>query len=337
MTSYERKMLCSQTVHAQAPGKAILLGEHIVLYGHPAIALGLPDITLQVSLFANGDRYAHWHEAWSLTERGQVVQPSGDHCRQLTQAWAKALEVCGGESLDVYVPQSLVVNSLIPMGAGMGASAALSTALVRLASSVLKRPFQGVSSLSAAANAVDHVFHGTASGLDTAACSAEGLILFSKEKPLQNVVSVRPFWVVLVDSGVKSKTKDMVAQVAALRNAQANGGGGKPAMGVDAIMADLAHEVGRCVGFFAEGALKEVGLSLQKAQQCLGALGVSTPLLQDLCNDLCQCGALGAKVTGSGGGGLVLGLFDQDPVPFIKKSSDKIRSRQIYITKVGAS
>jgi hydroxymethylglutaryl-CoA reductase len=64
-------------------------------------------------------------------------------------------------------------------------------------------------------------------------------------------------------------------------------------------------------GALQEGRLAEVGELMNINQGYLSALGVSTPELERLCTIARDEGALGAKLTGAGGGGAVIALVDE--------------------------
>ena len=67
-----------------------------------------------------------------------------------------------------------------------------------------------------------------------------------------------------------------------------------------------------------DGALGAVGELMDLNQGYLNALGVSTPAIEALCAIARERGALGAKLSGAGGGGAVVALVDDDPTPVVR-------------------
>ncbi len=63
---------------------------------------------------------------------------------------------------------------------------------------------------------------------------------------------------------------------------------------------------------FARGDAAALGSAMDRAHQLLGGLGVSTPLLDALCDVARKLGAYGAKLTGAGGGGAVIALAPKE-------------------------
>lgn len=297
--------LSRQTITASAPGKVILLGEHSVLYGHCALAVALPDVALSVELCAPGDAPLpdSWEEAWDV--RGESDAPMAlegslgtmlARCLQLVPhllRWEKPLSH--------FSPQTIRVRSKIPFGAGMGASAALSVALLRLFSSLQPSHFGSFAEQAEAANGLDSVFHGGASGVDVSTIVHGGVLQFQKGSEFRTIGVGAPFWLVVVDSGTRSRTIEMVEKVRLLwANHPTETEGHLVRLG------DLAR---RASGHLADGNLVSLGDLLGEAHGELRLLGLSSPELECVVEDLRRVGALGAKLTGAGGGGMALGLF----------------------------
>lgn len=74
------------------------------------------------------------------------------------------------------------------------------------------------------------------------------------------------------------------------------------------------QEIGNLVGegetALERGDLAQLGQAMDANHEALAMLGVSTAALDNLCQTLRGLGAMGAKLTGSGGGGCALALFD---------------------------
>src|SRR5262249_38790956 len=145
---------------ASAPGKVILLGEHSVVFGVPAIA-GAIDRRLEVRI--------------RLDVSAFVPSSSDPKLQRAVEVAARDLEV---DPAHLHVE----VASDIPPSSGPGSSAALSLALVRAMT-----PFGGRilsdEEIRVRASRVEDVFHGTASGVDVAASASGGVVWFERSNP----------------------------------------------------------------------------------------------------------------------------------------------------------
>nr|WP_225937481.1 mevalonate kinase [Myxococcus sp. RHSTA-1-4] len=274
-----------------------MLGEHSVVYGHPALAGPLSQ-----GVTARG----------VPAKRCQLVLPStlNRHQRaQLTAAFARAAKVTGEPPLKVSLDADL------PLAVGLGSSAALSVACSRL---LLKAAGKAPTAKETARVAweMEQEFHGTPSGVDHTTSVEERLVLY-RRKPGTAVGKGRvlacpkPLSVVVALAGERSPTK---ATVGALRERQARW---------PERYQRLFKEIGRVASEGAKaveaGDLAALGDAMNVNQGLLAALGLSSPPLEEMVYRLRGLGALGAKLTGAGGdGGAVIGLF-LEPAPAVAK------------------
>ena len=159
---------------AQACGKVILLGEHAVVYGYPALAAGLPD-SLTLTAQALPDRAAPATvriEDWGLD---LVLAPDDDH--PVVRACLEVLGICDGPLRGWAIEG----RSRLPARAGLGSSAALCVALARLAMG----PEAATDDVVEASLAGERVFHGQPSGIDSMVAARGGLIRFVRGEPAQ--------------------------------------------------------------------------------------------------------------------------------------------------------
>lgn len=252
---------------ASAPGKAILLGEHAVVYGQPAIALPLVDLRLHLELSRPGDP-------------------------RLSPLAARAWELVGGSG---EPPGARVVASALPPGGGLGSSAALCVALLRALEPGLEQ--QAVLRL---AHELEALFHGTPSGLDTTVVALERPVWFRRGLPPQPLAAGRTMRFLLLDSGQRSSTAEVVAEVGRRREARR-----AQVEGLLAALGRLAEMGGRAL---QAGRVQELGRLMTESHRLLARLGVSSPSLDALVEQALQSGALGAKLSGAGRGGHVLVL-----------------------------
>lgn len=259
-----------------APGKVILLGEHSVVFGQPAIAATIAR-RLEVRLAES------------------AASAVGDaKLRAALEAAADGLPV-DASSL------SIEIRSDVPPACGLGSSAALSLALVRALGSLTGASLSKQEERSRASR-VEDVFHGTASGLDVAASAADGVIWFERGAPptIQALRPREPFDLVIA---LSSEPRSTAGPVGRLRERQ------KRRPELFDRMFGLAGDIVRAGREAIEsGDLESLGASMDCAHGLLNGFGVSTPTLERMIAIARGAGALGAKLSGAGGGGAIVAL-----------------------------
>ncbi len=190
-----------------AHGKVILLGEHAVVYGVPALA-GALGRGVRVSCPEGTGRLRV--PAWNL-----VISPRGidDASPSLARAYGALRTALRLDDEDS--PFDLVADFEIPAGAGLGSSAALAVAAGRalIAGHRLKVSDQV---LAEAAMAWETVVHGKPSGLDHTVALKGGFGLFVRGQGLSPVTAATPFSLVVGHTGRERDTRGRVARVGAL-------------------------------------------------------------------------------------------------------------------------
>jgi mevalonate kinase len=262
----------------RAHGKVILLGEHSVVYGHPALAGALAD---GVTVEAKPGRGVLTIPQWSC-----VIDPAIDVDAALARAYAEIRQRAGAPALD------LVLTFHLPTGAGLGSSAAMAVAVGRALG------LDGAA-LADAAMASETVIHGKPSGLDHTVSIAGGFGLFTRAGGL-SPLRASPLSIVIGHTGKARDTKGRVARVAELVNER----GGE----VRERFAAIESLVGRGADAVARGSYGELGAAMNENQRHLEALEVSCPEIERMCRIAREAGAFGAKLTGGGGGGCVIAV-----------------------------
>ena len=280
-----------QPITATAPGKVILLGEHAVVYGHPALAGALAGgVTVEA---APGDGWLRVPE-WSASVRADRASASS-----LGRAFAAILErlaVAPGWRMPAV---DLTARFGLPTGAGLGSSAALSVAMVRVLADCA-----GIAASSElvldAAMAAETIFHGRASGIDHAVSAHGGFGLFSRRDGLCPLAAARPVPLVVGHTGRARDTEGRVARVAELTSERPDE--------TRERFAAIAALVARAASAIGEARFCDLGAAMNDNQRHLAALEVSCPEIESMCAIARDAGAVGAKLTGGGGGGCVIAL-----------------------------
>jgi mevalonate kinase len=268
-------------------GKVILLGEHAVVHGCPAIAVGIErGVTAEAS--------AAERNLLSLSPWGLALEPNARGSEPLERAFAAALALYPERpALEVSAEVEL------PAGAGLGCSAAIGVAVLDAIDEALGIQ-RSRTELAEAALVWERIFHGNPSGIDNAMSAVGGVALYRKGEPLQPLHSNKPLHLVIGYSGESSSTKEMVASVARqLEDDPKRVNKAFEAIEVLVRNARLAIEAGDHI---ALGQLLDLNHSI------LSSLMLCTGKLDEMCQTARAAGALGAKMTGAGGGGCMFAL-----------------------------
>jgi mevalonate kinase len=203
------------------------------------------------------------------------------------------------DSFALYDNYFIEVKTSIPSGAGMGWSAAYSVALARAAADA-----QGISlnwrRIAEYAHIGEKVFHGNPSGIDNTLASRRGAILFKKGEDPVPIELKKPIYIVIGHTGKMGITKDLVASVSKLRAEKPDFFAG--------LMKEEETLIMDAKKALEKGSLSRLGELMDTNHSYLVQLGVSTPELEEVVSIAKENGALGAKITGAGGGGCAIAL-----------------------------
>jgi len=288
-------------------GKVILLGEHAVVYDRPALAMGLQQGMAVESLEPVDDEAVVEVREWNLAARESDETDLGRVIR-------KSLESSGGRKYRV------IVRSSLPRGAGLGSSAALSVLLVKTAASIAGRDLS-LGEVRQAAHEMEKLFHGSPSGLDDTLATYGGLCVFKRtgwsdhdmtgplngcERLSTEAIRLRdhPPTLVLAFSGETRPTKEMVRMVR-LRWEQDRDQ-------VEEWFDRIAELTRKGLKALSENFLMDLGEAMVQNHELLARLGLSSAGVDQLVEAAMSHGALGAKLTGGGGGGCVIALAPGD-------------------------
>jgi mevalonate kinase len=196
----------------------------------------------------------------------------------------------------------LTGESDLPPRAGLGSSAALATAVARCLAS-----FHGIEldreRLFAAVQSAERVFHGNPSGLDATVAIGGGVLRFDRANGPDPLDVAAPE-LVLAHSGAEGRTRETVAEFArTLEN--------RPDEGRQRL-ARICELVEQGIAALERGDLRVLGRAMDESQEQLAWFGVSTADLDRICDIARSAGALGAKLTGGGGGGCAVALVRAD-------------------------
>jgi mevalonate kinase len=305
-------------VTASAPAKVILFGEHFVVFGEPAVVLAI-DKRAYASVQLRKDKRIRIYSkdlgvSGSYSGERFLVGKGGSKARvKLEPVKNAVMQVLAKAKKKVGV--NVVITSEIPVSAGLGSSAAVATSTVAAVSSLLGVELSRDQIFNMAYEA-EKLVHGTPSGIDPAISTYGGTIQFQKGMdfvPL-NVKANIPL--VVGNTKVERSTGKLIANVRHIREHHLDlidpiiKAGGKIALkSVDALKNGDFHTIGE---------LMNINHAL------LGAVGVSHESLERLVYAARKGGALGAKLTGGGGGGCMIALAETGKLKRVCKAIEQV-------------
>jgi len=278
----------------RACGKVILLGEHAVVYGVPALAVGIDRGAHARALPAHSGPSRLRVRGWNIA----VHEDRLDH--DLARAFRALLECARAHSPSLE-PQDVEVEASLPPGGGLGCSAAMGVAIAR---AVFPRAEHDV--IQAQAMAWEKVFHGNPSGVDAAVAARGGCVLFRRGEAVDPIRLRGSLQLCVGNTGRASSTRAMVEGLARLRERETD----RVVRSFEAVRA-LVHAARVAI---ETGDRATLGQLMDRNQTVLEELLLSTSEIETMCDLARRAGALGAKLTGAGGGGCVVALVPSQAV-----------------------
>jgi mevalonate kinase len=284
---------------ASAPGKVILFGEHFVVHGSPAI---VASIDLRATA------------AVERADSGGVRLSNGSRDNPAVRAAEHILSRLG-------VSASLVIGieSKIPRSVGLGSSAAVaacsSAAALHLLAGRLDHDL-----ILEASHEGEKTVHYTPSGIDTSIATFGGAGLYTRSSGYRRL-SIGLEEILVVNTGKQRRTGDLVLRVREFSEEEPE------------LFKQLLDEAGRIamegLDHLRSRDLERLGELMNRNQELLRIVGVSSPEIEEAVALCLEAGAYGVKLTGAGGGGCVIAVADPDKldkmIPVISKRFEVFR------------
>ncbi len=281
--------------------KIILFGEHFVVYGLPGVAAGIDKyVQIEAQKVKDSDDVVFddkvFNEKISMKENPEHLKFKMFHAMF---------------DSDEYLPKKgikFIVNANFVSGIGLGYSSAFSVALAR-SMNVLYDQSWKEDKINELAHLAEIVAHGDPSGIDNTCATYGTTIYFEKDlKGGKNIARPikcgKALYFVLADSGVKHESKEAVEHVKSFKE--------KNPKDFDILCADYKSIVSKVKKEIQFGGTEEIGKLMNKNNELLKQLGISTPELDQIIRISNFEGAFGAKITGAGMGGSALILCEND-------------------------
>jgi hydroxymethylglutaryl-CoA reductase len=277
----------------KAAGKIILLGEHAAVYGRHVLALPIADAMTAACRKADAGvslRIPAWDVDESFDSNDGAQQGASGILQLLLRQMDRTAENV-----------EMIVRSRLPVAQGLGSSAALAAAMAR----ALSKHFDlGLSDdeIDRLTFECEKLSHGEPSGIDNTIAVYGRPVLYQRQQQpvIEQLELQQPPPIVIACSGIRGMTREMVAGV-------------RERYGRNSSLYDSVFDEIDALSVAGAKALKEQDYDLLGAQMnichgLLNAIEVSTPELEAMVALARQHGALGAKLTGAGGGGSIVAL-----------------------------
>lgn len=272
--------------------KIILMGEHSVVYGQPAIALPLPSVQLSVTLSSRQDN--------QRIIKSRYYHGSLENLPSSMIGIKKLIDTLSARFNDHETGWDLKIESQLPAERGMGSSAASAIAIIRAFFDYYDEPLDRTLLLQLA-DVEEQITHRSPSGLDAATVSSDKPLFYVKGRigvPIEMNLNAS---LVIADTGKKGATKEAILAVKdELKNNNEKAEG---------HIKHLGELVNQTKDYLTQNDIVKLGDALNFAQTDLAALNVSDPSLDHLIHVARDNGALGAKLTGGGRGGCMIALM----------------------------
>jgi mevalonate kinase len=314
-------------IRSSAPGKIILFGEHAVVYGRPALAVPVTQVSAHVKADARADFETDkriWIDAPDIDLHCALDGLAPDH--PIRYAIERVLNLSlsrrkrgWGEGL------TLTITSTIPVASGLGSGAAVSVALIRAFASILHAPLTD-DQVNQIAYDVEKIHHGTPSGIDNTVITYAKPVYFVKGQPIETFTVGAPFTIVIGDTGISAPTKESVGDVRKLWEADRDRW--------EKVFDQAGEIVEKAKASIESGRWRELGMLMNQNHDLLKEMTVSSPALDRLVETAQRFGALGSKMSGGGRGGNMIALVEADQAQAAADQLIRSGAKRTLITEV---
>ena len=298
-----------KSISALSVGKIILMGEHSVVYGRPALSIPFPAARVKTTIneIEGEARFSCYFYEGSLKD-------APDKLGGITSMIEKILESFDQSPKDIEI----IIESTVPQERGMGSSAAVSVSVIRALYKYYDRELSLKDQIKWS-DFSEKLIHGNPSGLDAATIIGNKSLYFIKGQPFKTFENRVDAYLVVGDSGILGQTREAVTDVRKLVDKEP-----EKYMSIIDDLARLAEEAKINIEANRPEAL---GSNMYEAHQCLRELTVSNASLDSLVDAALRAGALGSKLTGGGRGGSMIALCE---------SESKAREVSLALKEAGA-
>jgi len=330
-------MVLLNNVTSTSPGKAILFGEHFVVYGYSSLIFAV-DKRLGIKLECeNSDGNSTKIRVSSNLGFSAEISDSKITMTNNVQLFVDIVEnlhkiinyligSTNGSIVNGNQNMNISIHSEIPIGGGLGSSSAFCVALTGAFYysfyKKLNKKFICDKSIE-----VEKVINNNTSGVDCSICTYGGLGIYSRSHGFKRFrADMRDFPFLVIDTGIPHNTFEMVNKVKRIKE---NDG---------AFFSDLCKQYESIFSFSLKSLetknLDSLGMLMDENHSILKKLSLSNPAIEKIIKVCRSGGTFGTKITGSGGGGCLLSLVDikdQSLVNGLLKKLDELKLNYFFV------
>ena len=279
-------------------GKTILFGEHYVVYGFPAIASALGTYTTAEVKVVEG-------KGWTVDDQRPATP--GYKKKKNIEAVKSITNVIDYLDIDIETQKlEITFAGDLIAASGVGASAAQCTSLARALNDTFNLNLDD-EKINEAAYEGEKAYHGTPSGIDNTASTYGGLIWFVKnlsggKNTMDLLQSPKKMPLVIGNTGITASTTEVVADVRRLKEENPKK--------FDQLFNEYKNLADKAKKALIEGNINSVANLMNQNHKLLQEITVSAEVNDKLVDLALKNGAIGAKMTGTGRGGLVIALTE---------------------------
>ena len=305
-------------------GKAILFGEHFVVYGLPALAAGIASETTAVITRVRSF-------GWKLVDKRPAMPGYKEKKYEEQKVSIDNIQ----KHLNIDTTKTgfqIDLGGDLVCASGIGASAASCVAIARALSEEYSLDLND-DQVNEAAYIGEKGYHGTPSGLDNTASTFGGLIWFERDlsggpPKFEKLKLGKSANLVIASTGLTASTKVVVGDVKKKKDADPEW--------FDSISREYNQLVNDAKAALIELDFEKVGELMNKNHEMLQQLTVSCKELDNLVKIARENGAIGAKMTGTGRGGNMIALApDETTMEKIAEALKKGGAAGVWTTSFG--
>jgi len=297
-----------------------------VVHGEPAIVLAI-DRRARVTVNIRSDRKIFIKSedigisGFFMDDQFFPQRGGREAERKLEPIYSVAREILQKYRLKKGV--NIEIKSSIPTAAGLGSSAAVSVASAAALCSLFGCDESKDYIFQIAFNA-EKIIHGTPSGVDPAVSTYGGILWYRKSEPIRRLNIDVDLPLIIGNTGKERSTGKLVAKVNSLKERY-------PSI-ISKVISAGGEIIKRSMKALREGDLKTLGELMNINHELLSALQVSCEELESLVHAARNAGALGAKLTGAGGGGCMIALVSPEKTEDVALAIEKAGG-EVFVTR----